>query len=723
MGPSAMALALSLATLAQAETEFVVGKVRVQALSPRLLRIEPQGPRGFEDRSTFTVQSREFQGVAMNKTSSGQGVWLNSSFYSVLVDSKVRVFTPQGQIFDSASEAGNLLHWPSPLKATSYALMDYPRFFVPDWGTVPIPEGAKVDPDLLATNGYDFRNNIRGDTYIFLLGQDLSAWSSARVEFLKLTGPCPLLPDFAYGTWFTYWHSYTEAEAKDDIEHWERLKLPIDVWALDMNWRNTSDNQDWYYDHPNTALFPNFTEWFEYLRARRLRTYFNDHPYPVASRNAGGLQTSPEETKFRWQGLSEWMAKGMTYWWFDHNWKFSIPPPFVNQSTTDGVWQGLDNAAWGSHIYYSAVEYYDRHVRDKAGDTFYGRPMTLTKFGKPDWKPGMDPQEAAEHPAQHRFPVWWTGDGVDLQASTESMVDAGLHGLKPFVHSDCGGDGRQSAGDLMRWTAHCVFGSILRFHGADHRPWSYDNHTLQVISSYLGMRYKMLPMLLSAGQKATKTGFPLVARGDFFWPEHPESASNQQYVFLEDILVAPIWNSGSNITSRQVWIPPGHWKDSWDGSITEGPKTVTATQPWERQPMWIRPGAMLVLTDEVPKRVEDVDWSRLTLEVYPAETRRQKVLHEPNGEETQLQMQLENGHFHLSIESKVARRWRLRVHLQPGQKMSQIFLGGRAVPAKSSAGSSLLSAPGTVVELELQGSTQHLKAVISSEETLIGLVI
>ena len=35
-------------------------------------------------------------------------------------------------------------------------------------------------------------------------------------------------------------------------------------------------------------------------------------------------------------------------------------------------------------------------VRDKAGDTFYGRPMTLTKFGKPDWKPGMDPQARSD---------------------------------------------------------------------------------------------------------------------------------------------------------------------------------------------------------------------------------------------------------------------------------------------------------------------------------------
>jgi hypothetical protein len=114
------------------------------------------------------------------------------------------------------------------------------------------------------------------------------------------------------------------------------------VWALDMNWRNTSSNQDHYYNHPNTNLFPNFTEWFSFLRAHKLRTCtstrrldlgtrgsnadrllvssplafadFNDHPFPVASRGAGGLQTSPEEIAFRWNGLSEWMARGLTYW-------------------------------------------------------------------------------------------------------------------------------------------------------------------------------------------------------------------------------------------------------------------------------------------------------------------------------------------------------------------------------------------------------------------------
>lgn len=226
----------------------------------------------------------------------------------------------------------NLLHWPSPMTTAAYALVDYPRFFAPEWGPTPIPSDATVDPSLVATNGYDFTNNVNGDVYIFLLGDDLDSWNAARAEFVRLAGPCPVLPDFAFGTWFTWWNSYSEPVAKSEVQRWRSDKLPIDVWALDvslrtvpscprllsgpagrwrwggsashhlftssphhlssplttslslylltsslgqMNWRNTSNHQDWYYNHPNTNLFPNFTEWFQFLRDEKLRTYFN----------------------------------------------------------------------------------------------------------------------------------------------------------------------------------------------------------------------------------------------------------------------------------------------------------------------------------------------------------------------------------------------------------------------------------------------------------------
>lgn len=77
-------------------------------------------------------------------------------------------------------------------------------------------------------------------------------------------------------------------------------------------------------------------------------------------------------------------------------------------------------------------------------------------------RPTTTAAQWAEHPAQHRYPVWWTGDGVSLEASVHTMVDSGVHDLKPYVHSDCGGDYRGSAGDLLRWTAHCTFGTMSR---------------------------------------------------------------------------------------------------------------------------------------------------------------------------------------------------------------------------------------------------------------------
>jgi hypothetical protein len=87
----------------------------------------------------------------------------------------------------------------------------------------------------------------------------------------------------------------------------------------------------------------------------------------------------------------------------------------------------------------------------------------------------------------------WT----NLQSLTETRhcTRSGVYDFKPYVHSDCGGDHRpEDGGDLLRWTAHCAFGSILRFHGAAHQPWSYDTHTEDVIREYLTMRW--VPLLV-----------------------------------------------------------------------------------------------------------------------------------------------------------------------------------------------------------------------------------
>lgn len=141
------------------------------------------------------------------------------------------VYSPTGESLWSITDLDLVdqnLAWPAPLQNVAYAIKDYPRFFVPSWGPTPAP--PDVDPALFNTSGYDFRNDQTGDTYVFLLGTTMSDWHDARKAFITLTGPTPLVPDFAFGTWFTYWHQYSEEEAKGEIARWNSDLLPIDVW-------------------------------------------------------------------------------------------------------------------------------------------------------------------------------------------------------------------------------------------------------------------------------------------------------------------------------------------------------------------------------------------------------------------------------------------------------------------------------------------------------------
>ena len=410
---------------AACEAIVLSGAVRVQALSTRLLRVEPVGPAGFEDRPTFLVTNRSalagvplaiinesrsdvflatadyiirvlagagqrvcraaqertqaqdavstdpsvlvdggsgtvvgspaacaglcrgagvacvgwnhdltnrssgtchllsgWSGLAVANTSVHGTCGLQPAFVVTAVDGEVLYDSRAGAAGLGKDTPGqhNLLFWPSPLAQSAYALEDFPRFTVPAWGPTPLPADrrAGLDPRLLGTNGYDFKNNQDGDTYLFLLGSDLDGWHAARQEFNALSGPTPLLPDFAWGTWFTFWHSYSAAEATADVLRWESDRLPLDVWGLDMNWRNVTQGQDGptgatghperSYNHPNTTLFSNFTNFFGFLKEKGLRTYFNDHPFQM------DMQLSEKEVAFRWEGLTGWLDKGLDFW-------------------------------------------------------------------------------------------------------------------------------------------------------------------------------------------------------------------------------------------------------------------------------------------------------------------------------------------------------------------------------------------------------------------------
>eukprot|EP00041_Stephanoeca_diplocostata_P029572 m.877901 g.877901 ORF g.877901 m.877901 type:complete len:992 (-) comp23584_c0_seq4:210-3185(-) len=636
-----------------------------------------------------------------------------------------------------ATSGGSSL--PSPSDTTlTWTLQDTPRFYAPPWGATPPPATAKIPPALANYSGYDPTNDAP-DYYVFVMahygptaarpvhehpGSSVPhpgprGWSTAdaykalRREFLLLTGHTPLIPDYAFGTWFTWWHNYTQSEAEGEIKRWIHDKLPLDTWGMDMNWRDNCSlvhkpqggyawkdncmnasqvNRDHFYNY-TTNLFPNMAEFIAFEHKHNIKSYFNDHPFPV------GPQTSPEEISFRWEGLTSVLKNiGIDWWWLDTNWRFSIPGAF-----------GLDNIVWGGHLY-STVQ-----ARFNAEN------------GRTDERAMVLHMSSSTHPAHHRFPVWWTGDDKGLSYSVSSMVDLAVTDVKPYVHSDCGSDARTDNVSYLRWIQHCAMGSILRIHGGppdypSHQPWSYDTATEDIFRTFVGMRYKLMPTLVAAGHTATEDGTPLVRRLDLEFPDFPPASNNDQYLLTDDILVAPL-GTGTNAhtypngtMTRDVWIPPGDWQDPFGGNIISGNGSAmrSVTRPIDQMALWYRHGGLIVCVQETTSTsVQAQDWSRLVVEAFPRTTgagrtsidtrrsvyQKQYEHHMPartdvrmtgsvatdNGTDTSSSLLFTISNVYDSVAAIPSNRsWVFRVHLAPHEVVRAVTVNGapvRTIPA------------------------------------------
>ena len=65
--------------------DYIIGNVRVQVLTPSLIRIELKGPNGFEDRETFHIINRDWPGAEVNREVSNGYVNIATADFTVKV--------------------------------------------------------------------------------------------------------------------------------------------------------------------------------------------------------------------------------------------------------------------------------------------------------------------------------------------------------------------------------------------------------------------------------------------------------------------------------------------------------------------------------------------------------------------------------------------------------------------------------------------------------------
>ena len=496
-------------------SEAIVGNMRVQVLAENVLRIEQKGKKGFEDRNTFTVVNRNWSGESV--------IIQEQENQTILTTAKCRIELPKNcrsleGISIQLKNGKNRYRFkgvppqdffPGPESNDQlWILPDYPRLVPPEWGATPPPEKFIGDP----TSGWDTTNNAE-DVYIFII--ESGHYDNFRKNFLKLTGPTPLPPLFAFGLWDSRYHPYTEETALQTIDTYRKKQIPLDMFVVDTDWRRGASHGYGI----NDSLFPDMKRFITRAHQKHVRLMYNDHPEAQTK-----LALDPKEMRYRWNGLTSLFEKGIDVWWYDRNWMTGLNEPMP----------GISKEVWGMRVYHDISE------------KFYPgrRPLIMSNVDGIDngfWN-------SPSHPASHRFPIWWTGDQKSrwdyLEMGIANGVNSGIYRMMPYVNEDLGGHtgGNPEPELYIRWVQYGVFSPITRLHctrGLTRYPWEFGEEAERIASEYIRLRYRLLPTLYAAAHRAYEDGTPMLRRCDLEWPNEPDAKQDKQFLFGEDLLIAP----------------------------------------------------------------------------------------------------------------------------------------------------------------------------------------
>jgi alpha-glucosidase (family GH31 glycosyl hydrolase) len=494
------------------EWSFLIGGVlRCQFLSPSLLRLEKARMDGsFCDERTFLIPQRSLSGERAELLSQdaeqlrvGCGSY-SLEFQAAHPDPEGGSLTVNGAgaqpvsfgLSELARRALEGERLPSP-GATQpvWAMADRPRALVPPWGALPPPQGAPPD------SGWVIEPDA-WDLYVFIHCGDLKAF---RREFLDLVGRIPLPPLWAFGLWTSRYYPYDEEHALEVIDTYRAHGIPLDVFVVDTDWR-VGASRGYVIDQRH---FPDMKRFLRSAHDRNVKVVFNDHPEP---REWGPLD--PELFQYRFDNLTRLLDMGLDTWWFDRNWREIIRGPAP----------GLETAVWGQNLYYSILE---KHTPER-------RTFILSM--------------RSDHPASHRYPIWWTGDipsdwGTLREAVRETLADGSQ--LRPYTSQDIGGHiGYPSPEQYLRWMQWGSISPTMRLHSGPlnrfRYPWRFGERALQISRSFVRLRYRLLPLIYGQARRAFEAGSPILAAMAERYPDAPPEASLRQGLLGEELLVVPV---------------------------------------------------------------------------------------------------------------------------------------------------------------------------------------
>ena len=503
------------------------GSLRVELLRDSLVRLETKGPRGFENRPSFTVEKRTgWNDVAFTEKSENGYRLIETAHYTVHVPLGARsaagcfITDPQGKrLWQFESDTDSNVFLPSASDALqSWSFTDTPR-------VIPSSDGYSVAKNFYENNGWDLRNDAQ-DVFVFLPG---GSYKTFLQDFTDLCGKTELLPLNLFGYWDSRYYEYNQKTARQQIRDYYDKGYPLDVLVIDTDWRISAGGTGY---NINRLLCPAFEQFARETHRQGVSLVFNDHPEPT--RGCENL-LDKYEMFYRTTNLQKILKKGLDYWWYDRNWWTSLKP----------VHDDLSIYTTGMYAYHWITkDYYDRAACK--GESAR-RPIIMANVDGV----GNGTLEYPSELAAHRYALQWTGDiGTDnrsLAQEIENMVLLGNELALPYTSSDLGGHTSDVTPEMyIRWIQYGALSPIMRVHCTkpySRMPWLFGETAERVTHTYTDLRYRLLPLYYALAHENYETGLPLLRRLDTAYPQYAEADRNDEYLLGDSLLVAPLSES------------------------------------------------------------------------------------------------------------------------------------------------------------------------------------
>ncbi|MCL2187225.1 MAG: alpha-xylosidase [Defluviitaleaceae bacterium] len=421
-------------------------------------------------------------------------------------------------------------------------------------------------------------------------------------RYTALTGRPALPPAWSYGLWLStsFTTNYNEETVNEFIDGMFERDIPLSVFHFDCFWMKEYQWCNFAWD---TDCFPDPPGMLKRLKAKGLKICVWINPYigqksPLFAEAAEKGYLLKRENGDVWQWNKWQPGMGLVDFtnpdactWYQH---------FLRRLMDEGV--DCFKTDFGERIptdctYFDGSDPFKMH-------NFYTQQFNECVFNvlrevKGEGEAVLFARSATAGGQQ--FPVHWGGDCDSNYIAMAESLRGGLSltscGFGFWSH-DIGGFENTATPDVYkRWVAFGLFSSHSRLHGSiSYRvPWLFDDEANDVLRFFTKKKNALMPYIYAQAMLTHESGIPMMRPMFLTHPDDPACGYlDMQYMFGENILVAPIFNE-EGTTATYLPDESGAWTNLLTGEKRAGGRYITELHDYFSLGLWVKPNSIIAM--------------------------------------------------------------------------------------------------------------------------------